>query len=562
MKAENKAYGEMKQLVLIPSSRYVDPEMQLEVGKIPPVMISLNGRSVLEMIIDEWKQKLSNPEFFIITCEGHENLRRHLEFKELTAPVHLIPIGVKSELGEAILDGLNQINLKEFDRMVLNFGDTIVQHDCPLDTDCISFSYLNESFRWTSFETTDGKITTITPKAHCHSTERQKIFTGMFHITAPEQFAQSLAHNNGLFYEGLLEYLASRPYRVDEAQAWHDFGHADNYQLAKKHTINRRYFNQIEIDTKRSILSKKSSNVEKFIGEISWYLELPTELKCYIPQVYEYSLNPENPGIKMEYYGYPSLADLFVCGGYDAGIWNHVLNSVFLVLDEMRRFTLPLKQAEFDGAIHEMYVTKTLKRLSDARAFPFLADYMDRSLVINGVHSQPLNTYLQNLPKLVTDIWSTRNPTLSVLHGDLCLSNILFDPKGRIVKLIDPRGQFGKYSIYGDPIYDLAKLIHSFEGLYELIITDNFFITVEDSEIHYTFNTTPAQLDIQTLFKARLEFHYPTDAYAARFVEALLFLSMIPLHKDKPNRQLMMYLLGLEKISHFLEVRDEHRCSI
>jgi hypothetical protein len=30
-----------------------------------------------------------------------------------------------------------------------------------------------------------------------------------------------------------------------------------------------------------------------------------------------------------------------------------------------------------------------------------------------------------------------------------------------------------------------------------------------------------------------------------KFIEALLFLSMIPLHKDKPLRQQLMYCIGI-----------------
>ena len=35
-----------------------------------------------------------------------------------------------------------------------------------------------------------------------------------------------------------------------------------------------------------------------------------------------------------------------------------------------------------------------------------------------------------------------------IIHGDLCFSNILFDLPNQIVRLIDPRGRFGRPEPY------------------------------------------------------------------------------------------------------------------
>ena len=66
-----------------------------------------------------------------------------------------------------------------------------------------------------------------------------------------------------------------------------------------------------------------------------------------------------------------------------------------------------------------------------------------------------------------------------VVHGDLCLSNILYDLRSRVCKLIDPRGSFGAAGIYGDPRYDVAKLYHSIYGLYDFITNDLFHVEIE-----------------------------------------------------------------------------------
>ena len=70
------------------------------------------------------------------------------------------------------------------------------------------------------------------------------------------------------------------------------------------------------------------------------------------------------------------------------------------------------------------------------------------------------------------------NNKISFIHGDFCFSNILFKNIGEktSVKLIDPRGSFGKFLNMGDMYYDLAKLRHSLNGAYEYIIYDKFKI--------------------------------------------------------------------------------------
>ena len=42
------------------------------------------------------------------------------------------------------------------------------------------------------------------------------------------------------------------------------------------------------------------------------------------------------------------------------------------------------------------------------------------------------------------------------------------------------------------------------------------------------------------------------DVRAIRFIEGLLFLSMLPLHQGRPQRQQMMYFTGLRLLNEVL----------
>ena len=39
-----------------------------------------------------------------------------------------------------------------------------------------------------------------------------------------------------------------------------------------------------------------------------------------------------------------------------------------------------------------------------------------------------------------------------------------------------------------------------------------------------------------------------------RVIESLLFLSMLPLHKDRPDRQLVMISIGLELFNYYFSI--------
>ena len=135
-----------------------------------------------------------------------------------------------------------------------------------------------------------------------------------------------------------------------------------------------------------------------------------------------------------------------------------------------------------------------------------------------------------------------------VIHGDLCLGNILFDSKTKIIKLIDPRGRFGEQGIFGDVYYELAKMSHSFLGLYDFIMTGQFRMTGVEEIIRdpvIRFRSTDYHDWIGKIFLDRVE-RNGYDIERVRISEALLFLSMLPLHSDSLARQKALYIRGVD----------------
>lgn len=80
---------------------------------------------------------------------------------------------------------------------------------------------------------------------------------------------------------------------------------------------------------------------------------------------------------------------------------------------------------------------------------------------------------------------------------------------------------FATDTIYGDYRYDLAKLSHCYHRRYDEIVNDLFEIKESDDIV----------------------------------IEALLFISMIPLHNDYPDRQLAFFCQGIKLLDYQIEER-------
>jgi hypothetical protein len=132
----------------------------------------------------------------------------------------------------------------------------------------------------------------------------------------------------------------------------------------------------------------------------------------------------------------------------------------------------------------------------------------------------------------------------TICHGDFCFSNILYDSRVQCLKLIDPRGLDveGKQSIFGDKRYDLAKLYHSIIGLYDFIIAGRFNYSQSSDGSQFIFEPlcSPQQAQIEQLFLDMVIAESGISHSEILAINVHLFLSMLPLHYDRPDRQSAM----------------------
>ena len=139
-----------------------------------------------------------------------------------------------------------------------------------------------------------------------------------------------------------------------------------------------------------------------------------------------------------------------------------------------------MQDANIRPALEEMYLTKTLQRFEKMKKDERFLAFFESPITVNGKKYQPLEKIIVALetaiPEMLYDV-----DTFNIIHGDLCFANIMVDSNFSFIKVIDPRGKFGTYDIYGDFRYELAKLFHSVDGKYDFIIKRNITILTGDS---------------------------------------------------------------------------------
>ena len=95
-----------------------------------------------------------------------------------------------------------------------------------------------------------------------------------------------------------------------------------------------------------------------------------------------------------------------------------------------------------------------------------------------------------------------------------------------------------------DPYYDMAKLSHSICGLYDFYNSDRYEIVYDESLKAHVQIDADITAYVEN-FKNRLT-SYGVDYRLIRIYEVSLFLSMLPLHMDRPKKVFAFILNALD----------------
>ncbi|MCJ2006268.1 aminoglycoside phosphotransferase family protein [Methylobacterium sp. J-092] len=516
----------MASLQLITSAAYVNQELVAEFGQIPPAFLPMGTARLYEMQVAH----LKSSDLIHLTIPASFQPQPHDMTRLKALGILLVPVPDELCLGESIVYALNYVGAPHGPVTILH-GDTLIE-DVPAEAvDAIASHGEGDDYSWAAIDLEDGGVIGLEVIAPGTGHEEGRpIACGYFTLGSTTLLIRSITRARGDFIKGLNLYAQERSLRAVPVTRWRDFGHIQSYFRSRRQINTARNFNTVQIGPR--IVRKTSRDGEKMTAEASWFRNLPPEIQPYSARFLGDGQDENGLFYNTEYQYAPTLSELFVFSSIGRPTWRNILQSCQEFLDACAGRSGP---GSGDAALAELAVDKTLARLERyARETGF---DIDRPTRLDG---RPLPSLLRIVEETVAliDLRSGRPET--VMHGDFCFSNILYNSRAGRISVIDPRGYVrqGVPSQFGDLRYDLAKLSHSIAGCYDHIIAGRYNLRQDDTysfEILFETNTHHAWLQ-----RALAELRVGSVVSSSSEVRALttgLFLSMLPLHADRPERQ-------------------------
>jgi dTDP-glucose pyrophosphorylase len=512
-------------------------------------MIPVNGKPVIGWIIDDLIEK-DITSVIIVAKKSDKKLLDFLKYTYIKKiKISVVKVSKAGTILHSVQAGLSKADLTFGTRIIL--GDTLIRDSYFSDENFLYIGEVTTPRLWCLVEmNTSAEITTyINKPVSLNLAAPYQAVAGYFHfkdtVHLQDVIARVISEKRAELSDLLLEYGKTQPILGKSTDRWLDFGNIENLIKAKHTLLNARNFNTLKINAVLGTITKVSQRNEKLNDEINWYKTLPEKLKVLTPRIIDIQDIKGKVEITQEYYGYPTLAELYVYGDLKADVWESILHRLF----QIQKHFLDYKGNSLTkDDVEMMYLTKTFQRLEElAESNTYWQTMLKRKEII--YNNQLLKSFETLKDSIVLKGRAlVENYQGTVIHGDLCFSNILFDPNNYIVRLIDPRGSFGQKGIYGDPRYDIAKLRHSTNGLYDYIVSDMFHIEEKNGSFTGEVYITPSVVSTCKIFDELLSV-YGFNKDEVIFIEALLFMSMLPLHSDHVERQKIMFVTGLQLLN-------------
>ena len=539
-------------LVIVPSGTFLDIELSVETGCKSNALIPLGGKPLILHILDEYRRV--DPEVvlvLVVPCELVSLLNQYAE-----PALKIVGIKDSMSIAHSILTGLYSV--ETYDSVVIHMGDTLITLPDTMLLDNVFTAKRNDLYRWTNLVEENGIIRILHDRdpGYLNSYDGT-VAVGVFSFSDGESLLENLENATAInkqnldpFFTAISSYSKIHPMQLDNAQNWYDFGHVDKYYESKLLYQNLRHFNHLTYDRVTGKITKTSTNISQFRNQVRWFKQVPDALRSYCPHIYD-SSDGFSPFITMELLPFPTLTELFVYKRINIGAWNPVVNMISNILNRFSQYQYQTSTA--CALAQAIYRDKTVERIN--QLIQQQAYAANLSITYNGKNFNLFNV-LENLEQFLNKFELLSLEYLSPIHGDFCFSNLLYDNRSGIIKMIDARGEFGVPGIYGDPRYDLAKLFHSIDGGYDFIIMDRFSAVVLDSgEIELNLFKDDYHNNVSNLFEMLL-LKDKKFGQQVKAIQALLFLSMLPLHQDKPQRQLAMLYVGLKQFANLMSNKD------
>lgn len=329
-------------------------------------------------------------------------------------------------------------------------------------------------------------------------------------------------------YKGVFEKISTLLGKKNELEAI-DVTRPKNEVSFIAQAHKPRAFNSIGFN--EHTVEKRSSDIRKLKAELNWFFLAQKRLPLKVPRI----VKGFEDGYEIERInGFP-LSQIYFSGVRDFTFWRDQMTDIILQIHCGVEAVSDISSQQVNNSI-------ILKNVDRLEAYPkHLSKYIDSTIQLNG-----LEYNFQDVFNYTNKIISQTKPVLGFVHGDPCLSNIMFDPLAERWYFIDPRGYFfHDHDTFFDIHYDLAKLHHSMFGRYEAITAGKYEIYQRASTFELFIHENIYMTELEQVFdKMVSDLGY--NSSRIRALSRSFFFSMIPLHFECEQKQLAFYLNGLE----------------
>ena len=325
--------------------------------------------------------------------------------------------------------------------------------------------------------------------------------------------------------------------RLDERMDLIDLGDEVTLLEFLSGTFEARSFNAVESEA--YTITKKSSDKSKLEREYRYYEMLPPAMQAYFIRPFDFADQGDTVSYRMERLFVPDMAIQWIHGALTEAEFRRFLDHLFNFVSN--RAVRPSQNGEAEAAVDALFVTKVRERVE---AFKKMAEYGRLRLLIEHACGS-----LDALVERYLDVFGRMRRQLPVRavaigHGDLCFSNILYAKTSQTLKLIDPRGAAIESDLWTHPYYDVAKLSHSIQGSYDFVNQGMFEIRIDTAlRLQLVIDRTPPDWAAPMFVKKLQDADLSPDL--VRLCEASLFISMLPLHADRPRKVLGFILVAI-----------------
>jgi len=504
-------------MILITSAAYVDPEFQAEFGKLPPAFLPVGNKRLFTLQAKALKEAHPNESIWLTIPENYSiSTQDARTLRDAGIDVLNVPVGLS--LADSVLFSINVIGANNTTVRVLH-GDTYLPK-VPRGEDVLALASTQDFYDW---------------EVETSGANDELVWCGYFAFSNSQELVKNLTICRGNFVKAVRQYFAKQDTDKPVIEQWFDLGHINTFYKTRAKITTQRSFNELEISDTH--VYKSGTPHHKIVAEGIWFQSLPVRLRGFVPQFMEQGVRNDKPYYVIEFLYLAPLNELFVNGNNPLFFWKKIfrhLKSWLYACTEQ----FPSEQlGHVNAGREDLIVRKTASRLAafcDAMNFD-----MDETVIVNKITMPSIREVMTHCSSLAL----SKKVLPGILHGDLCFSNILYDSRADMVKLIDPRAiDFNnEFTLYGDISYDIAKINHSIIGLYDYIIAGAFSIET-NGRLDFTLDIFQDER-INRLQKSYLEETLLPNVTAQDYMPLtiLLFLSMLPLHSDNKERQIALF---------------------